>query len=52
MKGKHRGVCRRLEMKVLDRLDSTRQEKTNYERAPPYMQYDPTELYSGVLDPI
>ena len=32
-KGKHRGVYRRLETKVLDRSYSTRQEKTDYKRA-------------------
>ena len=37
LKGKHGGVYRRLETKVLDKKDSTRQEKTEYDRALPYV---------------
>ena len=35
LKGKHRGVYRRLETKLLDK-DSTRREKTDYDTALPY----------------
>ena len=37
LKRKHRGVYRRLNMKVLDRKDIIREEKTDYDRALPYV---------------
>ena len=37
LKGKHRGLYIRLETKVLDRSDSTRQEKTDDDKALPYV---------------
>ena len=37
LKVKHRGVYRRLETNVRDRSDSTRQEKTDSDRALPYV---------------
>ena len=36
LRGKHSGVYRRLEIKVLDK-DSTRQENTDFDRSLPYV---------------